>query len=638
MPLSRLVPLLVVLASSLSAKTLTVSPDGPLKTPQAALEQARALRRAGAHDTITIQLRAGSYELAETLVLTPEDSDLVFEAAPGERVVLSGGRPIRGWTKGERNVWTARVDGRSFHELFVSGRRAQRARTPNEGFFRAEGLSPIDKRYRLKFRGEDIRKSWAGTDAEAVVLLAWAYVRMPITAVDEAAHVATLAGDPRPSNREDNARYWIENTPDALDARGEWYLDRARGVVSYKPLEGENLPAEEIVAPALTQLVRLEGAPETGKFVRRVTFRGLQFSFTDWSMGPGGIADTQAASFAAAAFDATGAEDCRIEHCQFSRLGEYAISFGRGSKRNHVVANEIFDIGAGGVKIGETTQRENEAEQNCDNFVTDNHIHNLGHVAPSAIGVWVVQSSRNTVAHNHIHDLPYSAISVGWTWGYGPNQSKANHVEYNHLHDIGKDMLSDMGAIYTLGVQPGTVIGHNLIHHVQSFTYGGWGIYPDEGSSNMLIEDNVVYACKSAGFHQHYGRENIVRNNIFAFNRESQLMRSRAEPHVTFTFENNIVYFDDGRLLLANWKDDGFRMDRNVYWDTRGLTPRFSNWSWEEWRARGKDLNSVIADPLFVNAANGDFRLRADSPALKLGFRPIDLSSVGPRVAPGPQF
>jgi parallel beta-helix repeat protein len=195
-----------------------------------------------------------------------------------------------------------------------------------------------------------------------------------------------------------------------------------------------------------------------------------------------------------------------------------------------------------------------------------------------------------------------------------------------------------MGAIYTLGVQPGTVIGHNLIHHVQSFTYGGWGIYPDEGSSNMLIEDNVVYACKSAGFHQHYGRENIVRNNIFAFNRESQLMRSRTEPHVSFTFENNIVYFDDGRLLLANWKDDGFRMDRNVYWDTRGLTPRFSNWSWEEWRARGKDLNSVIADPLFVNAANGDFRLRADSPALKLGFRPIDLSSVGPRVAPGPQL
>jgi hypothetical protein len=638
MPLSRFLPLLAVLPTFLIAKPLVVSPGGPLKTPQAALEQARALRRAGAQGPLTIQFRAGVYELAETLVLTPQDSDLVFEAAPDERVVLSGGRAVRGWTKGEHNVWTALVEGRAFRQLFVNGSRAQRARTPNEGFFRADGPSSLNQPYRLKFRGQDVRKSWAGSGAEAVVLLAWAYVRMPITTVDEAAHVATLAGNPRASNREDNARYWIENTPDALDAPGEWYLDRARGVVSYKPLDAENPPAGEIVAPALHQLVRLEGQPAAGQFVRRVVFRGIEFSYADWDMDPQGIADTQAASFAGAAFDAAGAEDCHIEHCQFTHLGEYAIAFGRGCKRNHIVANEIFDIGAGGVKIGEAALRENEAEQNCDNFVIDNHIHNLGHVAPSAIGAWVVQSSRNTVAHNHIHDLPYSAISVGWTWGYGPTQAQGNRIEYNHLHDIGQNMLSDLGAIYTLGVQPGTVIRHNLIHDVQSFTYGGWGIYPDEGSSHMLIEDNVVYACKSAGFHQHYGRENIVRNNIFAFNRETQLMRSRTEPHVSFTFENNIVYFDDGRLLGHNWKGDGFRMDRNVYWDTRGLTPRFSAWSWDEWRARGKDLNSVIADPLFVNAASGDFRLRPESPALKLGFRPIDLREVGPRVAPGPQL
>jgi parallel beta-helix repeat protein len=248
----------------------------------------------------------------------------------------------------------------------------------------------------------------------------------------------------------------------------------------------------------------------------------------------------------------------------------------------------------------------------------------------------VGQSSRNTISHNHIHDLYYTAISVGWTWGYKPNQSKGNIIEYYHLHHIGKDMLSDMGAIYTLGQQPGTVIRNNLIHDVEAFTYGGWGIYPDEGSSEILIENNIVYRTKSAGFHQHYGRENVVRNNIFAFGREFQLMRTRPEEHVSFIFEGNIVYFNQGKLLGSNWTGSQYRMDRNLYWDARGGPVDFAGRSLKEWREHGQDRQSAVADPLFVNAAAYDFTLRPESPALKIGFRPIDMSRVGPRVRPGP--
>jgi parallel beta-helix repeat protein len=196
-------------------------------------------------------------------------------------------------------------------------------------------------------------------------------------------------------------------------------------------------------------------------------------------------------------------------------------------------------------------------------------------------------------------------------------------------------MLSDMGGIYTLGEQPGTRIRNNLIHDIASFTYGGWGIYPDEGSSEMLIENNIVYHCKSAGFHQHYGRENVVRNNVWAYNRENQLMRTRVEPHISFIFERNIVYFDQGRLLGSNWTGDQFTMKGNLYFDTRGSGIRFAEKSFAEWQAGGQDKDSVIADPLFVNAGNFDFRLRADSPALKMGFQQIDMSTVGPRVPAG---
>jgi len=196
-------------------------------------------------------------------------------------------------------------------------------------------------------------------------------------------------------------------------------------------------------------------------------------------------------------------------------------------------------------------------------------------------------------------------------------------------------MMSDMGGIYTLGVQPGTVLRGNHIHDVAAFAYGGWGIYPDEGSSEMLIEGNVVYRCKSAGFHQHYGRDNTVRNNVFAFNREYQLMRTRAEPHRSFTFERNIVYFDSGRLLGSNWTGEGFALDRNVYWDARGGPLWFAGRSLAEWQQSGQDQESLVADPLFVDPGSFDFALRPESPALKLGFQPIDLRTVGPRVKPG---
>lgn len=633
-----LVPLLCALtAATAFAQRVVVSPGGPVSTLAAARDAARALRKNGARGTIRVEIHAGVYPLSEPLVLTPEDSDTRWENAPGERVVISGGRAIGGWRKGPRAIWSALAGEPYFHQLFVGGRRAQRARTPNFGFLRIDGPSSQDKPFLLRYRGNDIKAAWAERgDVEVIALLAWADIRMPIVSVDEAAHAATLANNPRPSNREQDARYYIENAPDALDSSGEWYLDRKANAVSYWPSGGEDLTKQEVIAPALTQLVRLEGAPESGRFVRRVVFRGLEFAYTDWTMDSKGYADTQSSvATAPTAFEAVGAEDCAIEQCAFRQLGGYAIWFGRGSKRNRVVANEIWDLGAGGVKIGETAQRPNEAEQNWGNTVADNHIHDLGVVFAPAVGVWIGQSSRNTVAHNAIHDLDYTAISVGWTWGYGANQCKQNIIEYNHLHHIGREMLSDMGAIYTLGIQPGTVIRNNLIHDVAAFTYGGWGIYPDEGSSEIVIENNVVYHCKMAGFHQHYGRENIVRNNIFALNGQYELMRTREEPHLSFTLEGNIVYFEQGQLLGSNWNGDKFKLDRNLYYDLRREEIRFAGLSLAEWRERGQDLRSRIADPLFRNAANFDFTLLPGSPALKMGFRQIDMSTVGPRVVPG---
>ena len=228
-----------------------------------------------------------------------------------------------------------------------------------------------------------------------------------------------------------------------------------------------------------------------------------------------------------------GLRDCVFEDCRFSHLGDYGLELTRGCQANRIVRCEFSDLGAGGLKIGETSIRDQAAEQTGGNEISDCHIHDGGKMFHSAIGIWIGQSPGNRLMHNLIHDFYYTGISIGWTWGYGPALATNNTVEFNHVHHIGVKsdgdgpILSDMGGIYTLGKQPGTTIRNNLWHDIAGIRYGGWGIYFDEGSSGILAESNVVYRTTHGGFHQHYGETNIVRNNIFAFARDQQIQRSR---------------------------------------------------------------------------------------------------------------
>jgi Right handed beta helix region len=234
----------------------------------------------------------------------------------------------------------------------------------------------------------------------------------------------------------------------------------------------------------------------------------------------------------------SGHSSIEIKKCAFSHLGGYAVSFGgaagqqgarKGSSDDRIIGNDMVDLGAGGGKIGDGIfnntfefgagwvkidahiDPDSPEQASEDNLVSDNHIHEIGRVYPGAVGVWVGQSSDNTISHNEINDTYYTGISVGWTWGYGPSAARGNKIEFNKIYDIGQGMLTDMGCIYTLGVQPGTVERNNICHDVTRsvsllYEYGAWGIYLDEGSSDILIEDNVVYRTEDSCFHHHGGR------------------------------------------------------------------------------------------------------------------------------------
>jgi len=620
--------------------------DGPFATIERARRAVRALKKRGPLGRpVRVTLRGGIYFLDRALVFGPADAGthechVTYAAASGETPIVSGGRRIEGWRETElkgRRAWVADVpeveDGRwRFRALFVNGERRPRTRLPKRGFHRVKRIldrGPCTPSWacptkRFEYAPGDIEPWRNLADVEVVAITRWIENRLPIARLDTRRRIVTFDRASRHTLLDEHgdrgAIYWVENVFEALDTPGQWYLDRANCRLYYLPKRGEKIETAEVIAPRLPQVLRIQG--RRNRKVAHLNFAGITFSHTEWDLPPDWPGSNQAANEVPGAVFLRHAHDCRIAGGAVQHVGTYGVEVAAGCMDVVISHNRITDLGAGGVKLGHDSMRTT---------VADNDIGHGGRIFPSAVGVWIGHSPGNKILHNHIHDLFYTGISVGWVWGYAETRAVGNIIEYNHVHDIGHGLLSDVGGIYTLGVSPGTRIRFNLFHDVNCRRYGGWGIYTDEGSTDILIEKNIAHRCNSAPFHQHYGRDNLIVNNIFAFGRDSQIERSRTEDHRSFIFRRNIVYYDRGELLGRNWDPPQADLDHNLYFDASGRPVTFQGKTLEQWQALGMDAGSLVADPLFVDPANGDFTLRRGSPAARIGFEPFDPSSVGPR-------
>ncbi|MCP4642008.1 MAG: right-handed parallel beta-helix repeat-containing protein [bacterium] len=674
---------IAIMAAALSAnaREFYVAPDGADANPGtqdqpfATLGRARdAVReaKAAADGPITVWVRGGTYALTEPVVFGPDDSGtkecpVVYAAYGDEEPVFTGAKAVTGWKKGEGELWTTEIPEVKagdwyFRQLFMNGERRARARLPFEGYHTIAGPTE-PRKFGFEYKPGDIDANWHNIDdVEVVVLQFWTEARQRIAAIDQDKNIVKFTSQVfRPADW--NKGYYIENVREGLLRPGDWYLDRKTGVIEYWAMPGEDMTSVEAVAPVARHWIRVEGDYESGRYVEYLTFRGFTFQYTSWrleeglgysypqaavSITPGellwaghpseGLSTPQSQIEVPAGIFARGARHVAFEDNEIAHTGAWGIDLSLGCQDNTVVGNHVCDLGAGGVRVGGTDVTFDDEEEACRNVVSDNHIHDGCNVYLGAPGVWIGQSSGNRVAHNEIHGAFEWAISVGWTWGYmPPNRARDNVIEYNHVHHLGDGPLGTHGAIYFVGVQPGSTARYNLVHDIRG---GGSGLVLDNACAGIVLEYNVVHHCQYASFmSNHNVVGNIIQNNVFAMAEETQihrigdLPRDASKVHQTGVAYRNIWYWKDAKLFRRDdWPNYDMIIDYNVYYDcTDGSETKFLSHTFAEWQEKGVDKASVFGDPLFVDPDNNDYRLKPESPAFALGFRPIDLSTVGPR-------
>ena len=590
--------------------------DGPFATVGAAC---RAARRQGTKQPRKVVIQAGQYFLDNPLELDSGDSGLTIESAPGADVCLYGGRKVTGWRMDGEKFYSAELPAVKtgqwdFRALVVNGHFCRRARLPEEGFF--EHLSSFDVPWMsttgggwkrkptseelttLKYRSEDLGPWLDVGNAEVTIYHMWDESMVGLKAMDTETRTLTFAS---PSGHPPGAfgvkKYVIWNIREGMAESGQWYLDRTAGKLVYWPIPGEDMAEAEVFAPSIESIIRIQGERENS--ARDVTIRGLTLSVTTTPLEAGG--------FGAGKFDGaisvTLAENCRLQGLEIVNVGGQGIKASGDGLR--IERCHICNAGACGIRC-----RGTEA------VVTDNHIHNVGLTYPSAIALQ--GGGRDCIiSHNEIHDCPYTAINCG---------GERNRIEHNLIYHAMKE-LHDGGGIYCFAGKDLVLRGNFIRDIIDTGGYGASAYYLDERSEGCLVEGNLSVGIVRPS-HNHMAKGNTIRGNVFISDKDARITFPKSS---NYTFENNVISAK-GEIILDN-PDAIAALRNNVLFSAEGTIQcrKLKDYSRAGIYSFEADRENLTADPRIIDFEKGRVRFTSDSPALRLGIQPIDVSGAGIR-------
>ena len=661
----------------------------PLRTLAAARDRIRPRLKAMRRDLV-VMLRGGDYYLDKTFSLGPADSGrngfrVIYRNWPQETPRLIGGRRITGWRRHEGAIWRAEVPkGWTFQQLFVDRVRRIKARHPNGGYLLAAGSVREDRLRQFRYRPGDVRQWAVGPEAQVYLWAGEDHLAslLPLKAIDAAQSIVHLGRPtPVPIVKKPQRRYFIQGVRGALDRPGEWFLDEPKGELLLWPLRSK-VAELTIVAPHLTRVVEIKGddadTPAAGIRLEGLSIAVSRFGryFVETSGTHGQTPPNEPANKEAALY-VENAQRCQIADCHVANAGYNGITLNGHVQQVEVTGNLIRECGFHGVLLsGYRSAFGRGMDRNRDNAIVDNYIHHCGRLVGHGGGIFVWASGRNVIAHNLIHDMPrYGICMKGETWGGRYPQaigrervtaetrgdfvhSRNNRITFNHIHSVNQDSEAG-GFISAWATGRGNVIHNNLLHHCRRNIGGlSMGIYLEEGSDDFTVTSNVIYDIKGGNPGRCFcifakGTRNVIENNVLIGDDHTGAaiasMHTLAEPAEHHTYRRNIIYLtmpSSAAYAFLTWTDDRVASsDHNCFHSTLGrpvMRRGSAQVTLPDWRAlpAGRfDRHSIIDDPKFIAPSAHDYRLRADSPARKLGIRSVDVSQCGllpdNRYAPG---